>query len=164
MIKGISPRGLVMNAVPSPNSAVLTCWKDIAHYLGKSVRTVQRWERHFGLPVRRPDGVNHKSAVVAYPRDLDRWLHSRWSRRSIQQRCLQDQNAIKFSIISGEISDGVRIAGELRSELRSLRTEHRTLMKELALALTSLRHTCREYPWQSNALSSSFQKPPTKAA
>jgi hypothetical protein len=31
----------------------LNGWKEIAAYLGRSVRTVQRWEKDFGLPVRR---------------------------------------------------------------------------------------------------------------
>lgn len=31
----------------------LNGWKEIAVYLGKSVRTVQRWERAYGLPVQR---------------------------------------------------------------------------------------------------------------
>ena len=30
---------------------VLNGWKEIANYLGKGVRTVQRYEREFGLPV-----------------------------------------------------------------------------------------------------------------
>src|SRR5579883_3627210 len=67
------------------DAAVLTCWKDIAQYLGKGVRTVQRWEREFGLPVRRPDGVDHKSPVIAHKRDLDLWLESRWSARSARR-------------------------------------------------------------------------------
>jgi len=33
--------------------AVLTSWKEIAAYFGIGVRTVQRWERQFGLPVER---------------------------------------------------------------------------------------------------------------
>ena len=38
------------------HSSVLNSWKEIASYLGRSVRTVQRWEREFGLPVHRPAG------------------------------------------------------------------------------------------------------------
>lgn len=34
-------------------SGDLQGWKEIAGYLGKSVRAVQRWEREMGLPVRR---------------------------------------------------------------------------------------------------------------
>jgi hypothetical protein len=38
---------------PENDRPVLTCWKDIAQYVGKSVRTLQRWERESGFPVRR---------------------------------------------------------------------------------------------------------------
>jgi hypothetical protein len=33
-------------------SSTLTSWKEIGQYLGKGVRTVQRWEQQMGLPVR----------------------------------------------------------------------------------------------------------------
>jgi phage terminase Nu1 subunit (DNA packaging protein) len=56
------------------NSEVLNSWKEIAAYLGRGVRTVQRWERELGLPVRRPRG-RERSAVIALTPDLDRWLH-----------------------------------------------------------------------------------------
>jgi PAS domain-containing protein len=71
--------------MPNLNSevpAVLTCWKDIAQYLGKGVRTVQRWEQELGLPVRRPNGLDHKSPVAARPQDLDAWLRTCWSERN----------------------------------------------------------------------------------
>ena len=31
-------------------------WKEIASYLGRSVRTAHRWEKRLGLPVRRVEG------------------------------------------------------------------------------------------------------------
>lgn len=54
----------------------LTSWKEIAQYLGKGVRTVQRWEHYFGLPVRRPSADSHH-AVLALPAELDAWLIER---------------------------------------------------------------------------------------
>ena|SRR5579884_3874393 len=51
---------------------VLGSWKEIANYLGKGVRTVQRWERHSGLPVHRPSGSS-KGVVLAFPAELDKW-------------------------------------------------------------------------------------------
>jgi hypothetical protein len=51
---------------------VLSSWKEIAQYLGKGVRTVQRWE-HSGLPVHRPNG---SGIVCAYPQELDTWIHA----------------------------------------------------------------------------------------
>jgi hypothetical protein len=62
-------------------STVLSSWKDIARYMGKGVRTVQRWERELGLPVKRPNGVVQKSAVVLSRSDLDAWLETRFSAR-----------------------------------------------------------------------------------
>lgn len=53
----------------------LTGWKELAEYLGTSPRTVQRWEREKGLPVRRVPGSNGHS-VFADSGELDRWLDS----------------------------------------------------------------------------------------
>jgi len=52
--------------------AVLGSWKEIASYLGKGVRTVQRWERYSGLPIHRPSGSS-KGVVIAFPNELDKW-------------------------------------------------------------------------------------------
>ena len=35
-------------------TSVLASWKDIAQYVGKGIRTVQRWERELGLPGEEP--------------------------------------------------------------------------------------------------------------
>jgi len=51
----------------------LTGWKEIAAYVGRSVRTVQRWEKDFGLPVRR-FGLSRPESVFALPREIDAWL------------------------------------------------------------------------------------------
>lgn len=56
------------------NAEVLNSWKEIAAYMGRGVRTVQRWEQELGLPVRRPRG-KERSAVIALKSDLDRWLN-----------------------------------------------------------------------------------------
>jgi hypothetical protein len=53
--------------------AVLSGWKQIACYLGKSVRTVQRWERDLGLPVRKID-TQTKSGVVAFVTEIKLWV------------------------------------------------------------------------------------------
>ena len=57
-----------------PSRDRLDSWKQIAVYLGREVRTVQRWEQNLCLPVHRPRGKN-RSAVVAFPEELDQWLH-----------------------------------------------------------------------------------------
>ncbi len=69
------------DGVRSHDSLVFTSWKEIAAYLGKGVRTVQRWEAQFGLPVRRPN-THAKGMVRATKEDLDQWIATRWSPRS----------------------------------------------------------------------------------
>jgi hypothetical protein len=55
------------------NSELLNSWKEIADYLDRGVRTVQRWERDLQLPVRRPRG-RRRSAVIAIRKEIDAWL------------------------------------------------------------------------------------------
>jgi hypothetical protein len=52
----------------------LTGWKDIAAYLGVEKTTAQRYERQWGLPIKRPAGASGK--VFAYTAELDEWLAS----------------------------------------------------------------------------------------
>ena len=61
---------------------LFTSWKEIASYLGKGVRTVQRWEQQFGLPVRRPN-EKIKGIVHATRQELDQWLDMQWSQRPV---------------------------------------------------------------------------------
>jgi len=65
---------------PEKMSGTLTCWKEIAQYFGKGIRTVQRWEHEAGLPIRRHNGA--KGRVFALPHELEVWLQS--STRPIQ--------------------------------------------------------------------------------
>jgi len=95
----------------SEDSTVLSSWKDIARYLGKGVRTVQRWERHLGLPVRRPIGASQKSAVVLYRGDVDAWLATRFSARTV----LKDgDGGYQSSSARSTLKEGIRTARELR--------------------------------------------------
>ena len=51
----------------------LDSWKEIADYLGRDVRTVIRWEKERGLPVRRLPGGKRQS-VFAFASEIDAWL------------------------------------------------------------------------------------------
>jgi hypothetical protein len=57
-------------------ATALTSWKEIAAYLHKALRTVQRWEQQAGLPVRRPRH-DDRGPVFAVQEELDAWLLSR---------------------------------------------------------------------------------------
>lgn len=52
-------------------------WKEISGYLGRDVRTCQRWEKESGLPVYRINDTSDKSKVYSFKEDLDTWLKSK---------------------------------------------------------------------------------------
>ena len=54
----------------------LDSWKEIADYLDREVRTVQRWEKTEDLPVHRHEHKK-KSTVYAYSGELDDWFKKR---------------------------------------------------------------------------------------
>src|SRR5512142_1453329 len=54
---------------------LLNGWKEIACYLGRGVRTVQRWEKQSGCPVHRPNG-SPRGTVFAFAEELDGWAAS----------------------------------------------------------------------------------------
>jgi TolB-like protein len=60
----------------SPSEERLDSWKEIAAYLNRGARTVQRWEREEGLPVHR---LQHEKlgSVYAYKSELDAWWNGR---------------------------------------------------------------------------------------
>jgi TolB-like protein len=66
----------------------LDSWKEIAAYLKKEVRTVQRWEKSLGLPVRRL-GQGKQGTVFAYKPDLEAWWQQ--SQTSLQNEDEDDK-------------------------------------------------------------------------
>src|SRR6476659_3973988 len=54
----------------------LDSWKEIAGFLGRGVRTVQRWEREEGLPVHRL-AHDKRGSVYARREELAAWWDSR---------------------------------------------------------------------------------------
>ena len=64
----------------SPRGLHLDSWKEIAAYLKRDIRTVQRWEKREGLPVHRHQH-DERGTAYAYSAEIDRWLEAR-SRRS----------------------------------------------------------------------------------
>src|SRR5438477_3501817 len=57
----------------------LDSWKEIAAYLRRDVRTVQRWERSEGLPVHR-HLHDKQGTVYAYQSELETWWRGRQAR------------------------------------------------------------------------------------
>jgi hypothetical protein len=95
-------------------ASVLTSWKEIARYVGKGVRTVQRWEREMGFPVRRTK-PGEKGSVLAVPREIDSWV-------KLQQFT---DGRLDLATLPGSLH-------VLRTENRELRSENRKLLGQLA--------------------------------
>jgi hypothetical protein len=115
-------------------TSFLTSWKEIAQYMGKGVRTVQRWEQRFQLPVRRVMGSGYKGTVLARPSDLDAWVTSSWARRA------KGEN-------TNPATDGPPALHRLRENLaisKSLQETNLALQAEFARALGSLVANCRD--------------------
>src|SRR5467141_972750 len=55
-----------------PDGKRLNSWKEIAAFLQKDVRTVQRWEKNERLPVHRKPH-ERLSSVYAYESELEAW-------------------------------------------------------------------------------------------
>ena len=57
---------------PSAPRRQLTSWKEIAQFFGRSVRTVQDWEKREGLPIHR-HRHQKRDSVFAYSEELESW-------------------------------------------------------------------------------------------
>jgi len=76
MLSVDGPGGQPGRMSSGPPEDRLDSWKEIATYLGRGVRTVQRWEREEGLPVHR---LAHEKRGNVYARreELAAWWESR---------------------------------------------------------------------------------------
>jgi len=70
-----SPGG---RTIPDPptDEPRLESWGEIAAYLRREIRTVQRWERYQGLPIRRLQ-IGKLGSVYAFRSELDKWYRER---------------------------------------------------------------------------------------
>src|SRR5579864_4289750 len=71
-----SPLGERQIPDPPTDEPRLESWGEIASYLRREIRTVQRWERYQGLPVRRLQ-IGKLGSVYAYRSELDKWYRER---------------------------------------------------------------------------------------
>lgn len=73
------------SAAKAGNTGRLDSWKEIATYLKRDVRTVQRWEELQGLPVHRHS--NRKTgSVYAFENEIDSWLKKDRARTTLRDQ------------------------------------------------------------------------------
>ena len=103
------------------SSDLLNSWKEIAAYLNRGVRTVQRWEADLGLPVHRPRGRG-RSAVIAMRSELDSWMQSRPAGK----------------VVFKSNSKLVLASQELRQTVAQARVQHHAALAELVKRLKKM--------------------------
>lgn len=109
---------------------ILNGWKEVANYMGRGVRTVQRWEK-LGLPLHRPN-TRLRSAVITTTEELDKWLAV----------CVTGRNAMFFEAPAAQdgivdVRHEVARADRLMDELQQLRDASRKM--RAAMSITRLR-------------------------
>ena len=161
---------VVMNRT---NPEFLSGWKEIAAYLRKGVRTVQRYERHMGLPVRRPAG-NAQGSVLATRAELDKWMTAQPLREAFQvERPIPNISTPAFSALKKGVAKMRRLQQEtlkLREELRvSVETLQSTLRFVCGVRSEELHYlakqarTVRTHGLQPEDASNAFFLPPVDA-
>lgn len=104
---------------------ILNGWKEVANYMGRGVRTVQRWEK-LGLPVHRPN-IRLRSAVVTTSEELDKWL----------AECANGRTAMFFAAsdapqVKADIGDEMAKTSALITQLHQLCESSRKMRAEMS--------------------------------
>lgn len=103
------------SGVSQPSTRILNSWKEIATYLGRGVRTIQRYEEKLGLPIHRP-AASPRSAVFALADELEDWLRNSPSRNGTHSN-----SANGFSTVLN--IEEIQFEDDLRSELARVKQE-----------------------------------------
>jgi hypothetical protein len=116
-------------------SGYLSGWKDIANYLEKGVRTVQRYERHLGLPVHRPSADN-RGGVIATKAEVDAWVNA---------------SPLYLPSMSRPTGQDLPIVAllDVTAKLDKLRKELEALGREMHTAIDQYRESIEEDQWRS---------------
>ena len=118
------PANVVQQRPAQPK--ILGGWKEIAAYLKKSVRSVQRYEREYGLPIRRPQG-HARTGVIATIAELDAWVLANPIRDEFKLKAVDPPD----SAMAG-LRNGMARMARLHEEMQQLRSDVKN-------ALTALR-------------------------
>jgi hypothetical protein len=107
---------------------VLNSWKEIAAFLDRGVRTVQRWERDNQLPVHRY-GNSRRSPVFALEEELLVWLRSREQMVTLARSDMEAADLIRQAQL---LEDRARELRRQASELRPKKVKAASASRESA--------------------------------
>lgn len=103
MARSLGAASVVALSVPSSSRLqerkILNSWKEIATYLDRGVRTIQRWHTDLGLPVHKVRNTRH-SSVFAYRAEVDQWLRecAKQSQAEPLNRPVHRQSSVQLSV------------------------------------------------------------------
>lgn len=103
----------------------LNSWKEISSYMRRGVRTVQRYEVQYALPIRRPAGKS-RSAVMATRAEIDAWVAA---------APFRDRYELSKSPAKGRSAADVRTMKDAIEEMHKLQHQMTELRAEHHLAL-----------------------------
>lgn len=87
---------------------VLRSWKEIANYVQTCVKTVQRWEQLFGLPIHRLN-ASKGSVVYAMRAEIDGWMQSRSRSARSPASSGELEAAFTYSPVPSLVTDDNRV-------------------------------------------------------
>jgi hypothetical protein len=92
---------------------MLNSWKEIASFLDRGVRTVQRWERELQLPVHRI-GKGKRSPVYALVPELKFWIATSGLNSTPQKQA--GDKALTLSLVKRNSDTPIQISHRLLSQ------------------------------------------------
>jgi hypothetical protein len=110
---------VIVGSLMQPEREILSGWKEIANYLGKGVRTVQRYEHDFNLPIRRPTSLSPGS-VIATKSELNAWTLACSIRESSHETPIM---TVSRGAAIEELNKSIDQMHRLRDEIRERRVE-----------------------------------------
>ncbi|HWC17472.1 MAG TPA: hypothetical protein VG498_10675 [Terriglobales bacterium] len=113
----------------------LNSWKEIANYMGRGVRTVQRYEAQFGLPVRRPAGKS-RSSVIATRAEIDAWVAAAPYRETYLLSKARENG--RNDVTMEAVKTGLEEMKKLRDHMIELRSETSVALNLFLNSLQSL--------------------------
>lgn len=120
----LSALPMAIESASAETLRALNSWKEIAAHLGLGVRTVQRYEREFGMPVRRLNGKS-RSSVHADPNELRSWLLLRTKCQTATVEDRSDLHVVLYRhrTAAEEMHASMKENQRLREEARVLRAK-----------------------------------------
>jgi hypothetical protein len=117
-------------------AGMLNSWKEIASFLNRGIRTVQRWERELQLPVHRI-GKGIRSPVFAFTAEIKLWLYANRAKLAAPEQPLEKRPSGKAAQTPAQYrmkASWVRCQ-QLTEELTRLIREHQLHTLRLAQTL-----------------------------